>query len=306
MISNENANFDDHLRAIEREGAIVVLYSRARSALRDQRLERSHRLVYAEMLERINSVTGFCFPSRQTIAERTGLALRVVENALYELRSWGYIDWERRLTEHGSRRLLHYTVPAARIDYNTLQEEIYRFRLSLDDKRTAPPVVQRTPQAVQTISTPPAVQNAKKYTAGGGPNCTAGGETVTNEKKLEVSEVLGAPDERARAKADGKIEEPPRSRGKPRTQFPVEVTGLGEDGLAYALAEGLTEPEAHQQFRDFRNHHTAKGNLMADWSAAWRTWVSNAKRFGHVGTDRRNGGRASARPSIVNDIFGGF
>lgn len=29
----------------------------------------------------------------------------------------------------------------------------------------------------------------------------------------------------------------------------------------------------------FRNHHTAKGSLMADWDAAFRMWLSNAERF---------------------------
>ena len=29
----------------------------------------------------------------------------------------------------------------------------------------------------------------------------------------------------------------------------------------------------------FMDHHKAKGSLMADWQAAWRTWVSNGEKF---------------------------
>lgn len=29
----------------------------------------------------------------------------------------------------------------------------------------------------------------------------------------------------------------------------------------------------------FRNYHTAKGSVMADWQAAWRTWCGNARKF---------------------------
>lgn len=29
----------------------------------------------------------------------------------------------------------------------------------------------------------------------------------------------------------------------------------------------------------FRDYHTGKGTLMADWQAAWRTWVGNARKF---------------------------
>lgn len=35
----------------------------------------------------------------------------------------------------------------------------------------------------------------------------------------------------------------------------------------------------------FINHHTARGNLMADWTAAFWTWLNNTRKFGS------NGGR---------------
>ena len=31
------------------------------------------------------------------------------------------------------------------------------------------------------------------------------------------------------------------------------------------------------ELEKFRNYHTAKGSVMADWQAAWRTWVGNAR-----------------------------
>lgn len=309
MIANETASFDDHLRAIQREGALVVLYGRAKSALRDQRLERSHRLVYAELLECMNSEHGFCYPSRQMLSERTGLSLRAVENALYELRSWGYVDWERRYNDAGTRKLLHYTVPAARIDYDTLQDEIRKLRQSVErrttppavQRRTTPPVVQSTPPAVQE-TTPPTVQKEPKYTARGGRNCTAGGVTVTNEEELEniASEVLSV-SRSTTLDPDFELQTIRPTRAKPRSRFPDAATALGSAGLIYALDEGLTEHEAHGEFDAFRNHHIGKGTLMADWSAAWRTWVGNAKRWGRVGKAQHP--QRSARPSVMTDLF---
>lgn len=35
----------------------------------------------------------------------------------------------------------------------------------------------------------------------------------------------------------------------------------------------------------FRAHHAARGNRMADWSAAWRTWRGNAMKFNKVPTN---------------------
>lgn len=48
------------------------------------------------------------------------------------------------------------------------------------------------------------------------------------------------------------------------------------NGLAYARDRGVTQAEVPK----FRNYHTGKGSLMADWSAAWRTWCDNAVSFG--------------------------
>jgi hypothetical protein len=50
-------------------------------------------------------------------------------------------------------------------------------------------------------------------------------------------------------------------------------------GLEYARERGVA---SDREISAFRNHHTAKGSLMADWAAAWRTWCDNAVRFGNA------------------------
>ena len=45
-------------------------------------------------------------------------------------------------------------------------------------------------------------------------------------------------------------------------------------GIANAQAKRLDIPA---ELEKFRNHHTAKGSVMADWQAAWRTWVGNVR-----------------------------
>lgn len=32
------------------------------------------------------------------------------------------------------------------------------------------------------------------------------------------------------------------------------------------------------ELQKFSDYHRAKGSVMADWQAAWRTWVGNARR----------------------------
>lgn len=47
-------------------------------------------------------------------------------------------------------------------------------------------------------------------------------------------------------------------------------------GREFAEARGVPEAEIGA----FVDHHLARGNLMASWPAAWRTWCRNAVRFG--------------------------
>ena len=38
-------------------------------------------------------------------------------------------------------------------------------------------------------------------------------------------------------------------------------------------------PDPRQQLDAFKDYHLAKGSLMADWEAAFRTWLRNAPKF---------------------------
>jgi hypothetical protein len=65
-------------------------------------------------------------------------------------------------------------------------------------------------------------------------------------------------------------------RGKARSQIPSDWRPHAI-GLAYAAERGV---KVLQELPRFINHHQAKGNLMADWAAAWRTWCDNQVTYG--------------------------
>jgi hypothetical protein len=44
-----------------------------------------------------------------------------------------------------------------------------------------------------------------------------------------------------------------------------------------ALKNGWPEPES--ELDAFKDYHLARGSLMVDWEAAFRTWLRNAARF---------------------------
>jgi len=52
----------------------------------------------------------------------------------------------------------------------------------------------------------------------------------------------------------------------------------------HAAAHGVAD--AAREFAAFADYHRARGSTMADWDAAWRTWVRNAVAF--AARDRRS------------------
>lgn len=70
-------------------------------------------------------------------------------------------------------------------------------------------------------------------------------------------------------------ENKPTGQAKRRGKIPGDWKPRQEERQS-ADAKGLDCDAEADQFRD---HHTAKGEPMADWDAAFRTWLRNAVRF---------------------------
>jgi hypothetical protein len=80
----------------------------------------------------------------------------------------------------------------------------------------------------------------------------------------------------------------------------ILVAGTNMD---FAISQGFCERQAIEMFIEFRDYHVGKGSLMADWSAAWRTWVRNQIKF----KGKPNGGSNGAHRQDASKIgFSGF
>lgn len=81
---------------------------------------------------------------------------------------------------------------------------------------------------------------------------------------------------------------------------------LGEEGRAFANGIGFLNGSADALFDRFKDHHLGKGSIMADWSAAWRTWVRN--EFAWKGapnndhTPRQHLNQRSSKPGRKRDV----
>lgn len=89
----------------------------------------------------------------------------------------------------------------------------------------------------------------------------------------------------------------PTSPAKPKRKVRATIDPdlvMSEKNKKYATDRGFSATYAATVFDNFKNYHLAKGSLMLDWDAAWRTWVGNETRFtrhgGPPGRPSRPGG----------------
>jgi hypothetical protein len=71
-----------------------------------------------------------------------------------------------------------------------------------------------------------------------------------------------------------------KRRTKPRTALAADWEIVeGDACYQSAIDAGMTWDEMNLEEKKFKAHHQAKGSLMADWPAAWRTWCCNFVAF---------------------------
>ena len=63
-----------------------------------------------------------------------------------------------------------------------------------------------------------------------------------------------------------------------RRQLPPDFY-LSTELKEFAAKNGCNGDRVETVFAQFCDYHRAKGNTMLDWSAAWRTWIRNDKKF---------------------------
>lgn len=89
-------------------------------------------------------------------------------------------------------------------------------------------------------------------------------------------------------------EEKAKNKSSRRTQLPADFRP-NETGTRLCRELSLDLPSELSKFSD---HHKAKGSVMLDWQAAWRTWIQRSKDFSATGGNRPvNGHQPYKNPS---------
>lgn len=72
--------------------------------------------------------------------------------------------------------------------------------------------------------------------------------------------------------------EPVEAKAKRRTRIPNDFT-LTEKMRAGAVERGVASAAVDEVFAHFREHHEARGSVMAEWGKAWLTWCRKEQSF---------------------------
>ena len=69
-----------------------------------------------------------------------------------------------------------------------------------------------------------------------------------------------------------------------------------------AHSKQFSDEEIEIESEKFRDYHTAKASVFADWDAAWRTWLGNARKYAGSsggGNSRIGSGTAAAFAAVA-------
>jgi hypothetical protein len=246
------------------------------TAIQDRRLNRTHLRVLACFVEFVNRRTAKAWPGRQLIADTLGLDVRNVSNALFELRSWGYLIAEReRVVEAGNRSLMVYTF--GNVDHDTIRREIDAYVANIKGaKFTAPGEAKVTPEGEVTAKSPHRVNSKSPQ----GVNNTLVGELPENPTSpYAVDSNLDTKPTTVELNNSS----PPEPELQPKRKAEKRGTRLPEDWVLktgwarWAMEHFVISPDqVRQEAAAFKDHFLSSGKanaLKTDWERTWHNWI---------------------------------
>lgn len=217
------------------------------------------------------------YKTAQEIEEETGLSYREQATARQHLRKRGILIETHRRLDHRIYYLIDLDVLDSVLSTNSASDPRTTKAQFGDDAKRNPGsdksavreptkaqfVIQEITSEITTENNPPLSpqgEQAERSAAGGdeqGSGQDATGDAVSDERGATDAGVKTKPSKRATALPDG--------------FQPADTHRELADSLGVNLSA---------EWPQFVDYHRAKGSTFKDWSAALRTWIRNAAKFG--------------------------
>lgn len=203
---------------------------------------------------------GYCWPGIEDLEQRTGWKRRAIQTAIKDLHGRGLVTVSAQFKTTGVQTSNLYRLACPTVTTPTRRWE------------GAP----HAPSRVQQVrgegagDAPQRVQELHGEGAAGAPKSSS---EQSVEQSVGIGDAAQAPPTTPSGEADAKKSGKPR--GHRASVFP---DGWEVEPWMVDLCQGYGL-DAHQQFRDFKNNHKAKGSLFSSWPHAFRTWVARSVEF---------------------------
>jgi hypothetical protein len=227
----------------------------------------------------MNRETRNAWPSRKTLACRLGVSTKAVQTAIRRLSDAGYLG----VVAHrgpGMSSLFTMIMPPDRRHSSAHEKE----KTSTDETTSVEKIV----HSGGTLSGASSQSDWKKSDRKGGrkvPKHTEHFEYPSDEpieySEAEFGTVRNSSD--IRTKAGRRVPE----------GWPDAVEREWAIKLWYDHARANLVANIYDIAASARDHHLAKGTVMVDWSAAWRTWARNAITFNRRESHRRSSSQSA-------------
>ncbi len=291
---------EEHDRANSELGARFVRALAAEKAINDKRLDPASLRVFGAILYHMNSASQRAWPGYRKIGEITGYSDVAIERSIRQLKAAGYIFAQRRAPVSGGRAIVHYGLQRVRpsdID-EIVTAAVTEYRRTLTRSKQPPPLAPRChlkedadPAQIdrvgEALTRQVLIGSASDPTNFQAVDPTGSGRQEPNEFEPKVKYWDSNGDANC-----GFVEDQPldgevhrlSSRGRAARRERLDPTKhMTEEWVRIAVDLGVPADCVNREAEQFIDHHAAKGSSMADWTAAWRTWCRNAKRFATQG-----------------------
>ena len=252
----------DAARANLETGVILLCKEALITAIQDHRLQRPHLRVLATIASVMNS-SARAWPGRELIAQITGLSLKSVSNIMLELRTMGYLIAGREtVAEANNKTLTVYTF--GNIDHEGIRQEITAFVHKVREARDKVPP-QREVHVPAPLPAPTGSERCKfpPQREVNAVSSRPGGDSIKKDNNTPI------------AGGDAQPTAPRKREAKSRTRLAKDWKPAAET-VAWARENFVaTDRQINAEAEKFYAHHFGKGNQMADWPSAWRTWWLN-------------------------------
>ena len=241
---------------------------RATSWVWDQPMPPSEKIVLLRLADHANPDGGDVYPSVASVAAHTGISTRQVQRYIKSFVERGILVISGHAKGGRSNpREYQFTFRFTPRKGDSIASPISESKGDADDTVSETVTTEKGDIQRSERVTP----SAERVT----PMTQKGDTAMSPEPSITTNEPSGEPSLAAQSPSK------PSPKPKRATQVPDEFP-IDDRWIAWGSENGFTVDDMRSQVPQFQDHYRSKGEPRKDWDATFRTWMRNAKRWGHL------------------------